>query len=50
MLHLQEKFQINAGRLHNVTIANHTFKILPVYDCAGKVKKVIFNTYKDSLT
>ena len=32
MQHLKEKLQLKAGRLHNVTIACHTFKNIPVYE------------------
>ena len=32
MYHMQEKLQLKADRLHNVTIAGQKFKNLPVYE------------------
>ena len=47
MHHFQEKIQLKAGRLHNVAIAGHNFKNLPVYERGGKALEVIFKTEKD---
>ena len=42
MQHIQEKIQLKAGRLHNVTIAGHKFKNIPVYECGGKGVQSVF--------
>ena len=36
MQHIQEKLQLKAGRLHNVTISGHKLKKIPVYECGGR--------------
>ena len=50
MHHLQEKLELKAGRLRNVTIVNHNFKILPVYERRKKALEGMLYTYKESLT
>ena len=49
MQNFQEKLQIKAGRLCNMTIAGNNFKKLPVCERGGKALEGMFNTYKDSL-
>ena len=38
----QEKFQLKSGRLRNVTIADHKFKNIPVYERCGKCIQSFF--------
>ena len=47
--HIQETIQLKAGRLRNVTIACHKFKIIPVYERGGKFIWSLFREYKDAL-
>ena len=49
MQSIQEKSQLKAGRLRNVTIACRKFKIIPVYERGGKCILSLFKEYKDAL-
>ena len=42
MKHIQEKLQLKAGRLRNVTIDGHKFKYIHVYERGGKVIQSLF--------
>ena len=48
MQHTKEKFQLEAGRFRNVTIASHKFKNIHVYERGGKVLQSLFKEYQDS--
>ena len=41
MYHMQEKLQLKADRLHNVTIAGQKFKNLPVYERGVKGLQIL---------
>ena len=47
--HIQEKLQLKAGCLRNVTIACHKFKNIPVYERGGKCIRILFKEYQDEL-
>ena len=49
MHHIQEKIQLKAGHLRNVTIACHKFKNIPVYECGVKCIQSLFKEYNDAL-
>ena len=49
MQYIQEKLQLKAGRLQNVTITGHKFKYIPVYECGSKGIRSLFKEYQDSL-
>ena len=49
MQHIQEKLQLKAGHFHNVTIAGHKFKNIPVYEHVGKCIRSLFKEYQDAL-
>ena len=50
MQHIQEKRQLKADRLRNITIAGHRFKYIPVYERGDKCIQSSFKEYQDSLT
>ena len=49
MQHMQEKLQFKAVLLDNVTISDHKFKHIPLYELGGKILQSFFNEYQDSL-
>ena len=49
MQHIQDKFQLKAGCLRNVTISGHIFKNIPVYKRFGKFIRSLFKEYQYSL-
>ena len=49
MHYAQEKILLKADHLHNVTIAGHTLKNLPVYERGDKGLQIVFQEYQDSL-
>ena len=49
MQHIQEKLQLKAGHLRNVTIDNQKFKNIPVYKNSGKFIQSLFKEYQYGL-
>ena len=49
MQHIQEKLQLKAVCLRNVTIAGHKFKNIPMYECGSKCARSFFQEYQDAL-
>ena len=47
--HIQEKIQLKAVHLRNVTISCHKFKNIPVYECCVNCIQSLFKEYKDTL-
>ena len=50
MLNIQEKLQLKAGHLQNVTIYCHKLKHIPVHGRGGKCIQSLFKEYQDALT
>ena len=50
MQHIQEKLQLKAGCLRNVTIECQKLKYIPVYVRSGKCKQSLSKEYQDALT
>ena len=46
--HIQENLQLKAGHLHNVAIAGHKIKYIPVYERCGKGIQGSFKEYQDA--
>ena len=50
MQNIQEKLQLKAGHLQNVTIYCHKLKHIPVHGRGGKCIQSLFKEYQDALT